>query len=60
MDLLLQIFGLVLLGIGLSLASLWNALAGKPVKMSYVVVFGTIFVISSLLLLRERSTTPPG
>lgn len=47
-------------GLGLSLASLWNALSGKPVKMSYVVVFGIIFLISSLFLLRERSTNPPG
>lgn len=42
-------------GLGLSLASFWNALAGKPVKSSYMIVFGVIFLVSGLLLLRERS-----
>jgi hypothetical protein len=36
--------------LGLALASLWNTLAGKPVKESYLVVFGIIFVISTVLL----------
>jgi hypothetical protein len=42
-------------GLGLSLATLWNALSGKPVKMSYAIVFGVIFLVSALLLWRERS-----
>ena len=34
----------MLYGLGLAIASLWNALADKPVKLSYVIVFGVIFV----------------
>lgn len=36
--------------LGLALASLWNGLTGKPVKESYLVVFGIIFLISMFLL----------
>jgi len=41
-------------GLGLSLASLWLVLAGKPVKVSYLIVFGGIFLVSTVLLIRER------
>jgi hypothetical protein len=40
----------VIYGFGLALASLWNALLGNPIKLSYAVVFGVIFVISGVLL----------
>lgn len=43
-------------GLGLSLASVWNAFAGKPVKVSYALVFGVMFLVSAVLLIRERST----
>ena len=42
-------------GLGLSLASMWNAFAGKPVKISYALVFGIIFLVSAVLLIRDRS-----
>ena len=35
-------------GLGLSVASVWNGLAGLPIKWSYVGVFGIIFLVSSL------------
>lgn len=44
-------------GLGLALASLWNAFAAKPVKLAYLLVFGLIFIGSTLLLLRKRSFT---
>ena len=40
-------------GLGLSLASLSIALLGKPVKVSYAIVFGIIFLVSSFFLLRD-------
>ncbi len=40
-------------GLGLSIASLWNALAGKPVKWSYAVVFGVVFLVSSYFYFRD-------
>jgi len=43
-------------GLGLSVASLWNALAGKPVKLSYALVFGVIFLISSVLFFRKSQS----
>ena len=42
-------------GLGLSLATMSFALAGKPLKLSYFIVFGLIFLVSALFLLRERS-----
>jgi len=36
-------------GLGLCVASLWNALDDKPIKESYAVVFGVIFLGSSFL-----------
>jgi hypothetical protein len=41
-------------GLGLAIASLWNILGGRPIKFSYLLVFGLIFLISSALLWRER------
>lgn len=47
-------------GLGLSVASLWNLLAGKPVKWSYALVFAVIFVVSALLYFhRENSRHSP-
>ena len=40
-------------GLGLALASLWLVLAGKPVKISYFLIFGVIFLVSALLLIWE-------
>jgi len=47
-------------GLGLSLASLSFALAGKPLKLSYFILFGIIFLVSALLLLRERGASGEG
>lgn len=41
-------------GLGLSVAGLWNALAGKPIAVSYVLAFGLIALASGALLLAER------
>jgi hypothetical protein len=43
-----------LYGLGLAVASIWNTLADKPIKTSYVVVFGIIFIISTALLVLTR------
>ncbi len=45
---------IIVYGIGLAAASLWNATAGKPVKLSYVLVFGIMAVVSAVLLVREQ------
>jgi hypothetical protein len=42
-------------GLGLSLASAWNALAGKPIKPAYLVVFGMIAIGSAVVLWLDRS-----
>jgi hypothetical protein len=41
-------------GAGLALASLWNVVGGRPVRLSYVLVFGFIALGSALLLWLER------
>ncbi|MCP4139714.1 MAG: hypothetical protein GY755_05390 [Chloroflexi bacterium] len=41
-------------GIGLALASLWNMVAGKPVPVSYLSVFGGMALISVLLLSKNK------
>jgi hypothetical protein len=38
-------------GAGVALASVWNTLSGKPIKMAYLIVFAAIFGGSTLLLL---------
>jgi len=40
--------------LGLAVASLWNLLAGKPIKAAYLVVFGVIFLGSVALLVWDR------
>ena len=40
-------------GAGVALASFWNTLSGKPIKMAYAIVFAVIFAGSTLLLLRN-------
>jgi hypothetical protein len=42
-------------GLGAALASLWNALADKPVPGLYVLVFGSMGVISLLLMWRKAA-----
>jgi len=42
-------------GIGLVLASLWNRVGGKPVPLSYLIVFGGIALISAILLNTDKS-----
>jgi hypothetical protein len=37
-------------GFGIMMATLWNGLTGQPIKYAYVVVFGAISIICSLLL----------
>ncbi len=41
-------------GLGVAVAALWNSLAGRPIPLLYLLVFGVIFVGSTLLWLRER------
>ena len=41
---------IVIYGFGIALANLWNVLAGNPVKLSYVIAFGVIFVVSAGLV----------
>jgi hypothetical protein len=41
-------------GFGVMLANLWNILANLPVNLSYVAVFGIMFITSATLLLAER------
>jgi hypothetical protein len=48
-----------LYGMGLGLASAWNRLAGKPIKLSYLVVFGAIGLGSAVLLLLDRPVSQP-
>ena len=45
--------------LGLAIASLWNVVAGKPIKLAYLVGFGVIFVVSVFLQVRIRSSKPP-
>jgi hypothetical protein len=44
-------------GLGLAVASLWGVLTNTPIRVSYLVVFGVIFAVSSVLLMRQSS--PP-
>lgn len=46
-------------GLGLAVASLWNALFGLPVKVSYVAVFGVVFAGSLALLATARRRAAP-
>lgn len=48
-------------GIGLSIASLWNILADKPVNAAYLFVFGVLGLGSALILLWElaRAASQP-
>jgi hypothetical protein len=43
-------------GLGLAVASLWNVLGSNPIKVSYLVVFGVIFLVSGALLYMGRTT----
>jgi hypothetical protein len=43
-------------GLGLAVASVWNGLAGLPVKWSYVGVFGLMFLVSSSFFLKHPIT----
>jgi hypothetical protein len=42
-------------GLGLAIASLGNILAGKPIKMAYLIVFGLVFLGSLIMLLIDRA-----
>ena len=44
----------VVYGVGVALASLWNAVQDKPVRPAYVAVFGAVALVSAGLLLVER------
>jgi hypothetical protein len=41
-------------GMGLAAASVWNTFAGKPVPLSYLIVFGLVGLISTALLVKSR------
>ena len=45
--------------LGLAIASLWNVVAGKPIKPAYLAVFGVVFAVSVILLARSHSTKTP-
>ena len=46
-------------GLGIALAGLWSVFQGKPLKLSYVLAFGVIFLVS-LLLVRQRNINHTG
>jgi hypothetical protein len=41
-------------GLGLAIASVWNAFAGKPIPITYLVAFGLIFAGSLAALLMDK------
>ena len=41
-------------GLGVAIASAWSVLEGKPIKESYLIVFGVVFLVSAGMLVRER------
>ena len=43
-------------GIGLAVGSAWNAMAGKPVPVTYLLAFASIAAGSLLVLARDRAT----
>lgn len=45
-------------GLGLTVASLWNALAGKPVKPAYALLFGIVFLVSGYFFLQIERSNP--
>ena len=45
---------LITYGLGLTIASLWNALVNKPIPLAYVTVFTLITIISAALFLRTK------
>jgi hypothetical protein len=49
----------LLYGLGLAAASAWNALGGKPIKLSYLIVFGLIFLGSLAVRRVDRLTHQP-
>jgi hypothetical protein len=46
-------------GLGVAAAGLWNALAGRPIPLAYVLVFSAIFAGSALLLWLNRRELEP-
>ena len=51
----LMLMTIVVYGLGLAFASLWNGLAGKPIPLVYLSVFGILAVISALLLRANKT-----
>lgn len=45
-------------GLGLATASFWYIFGGKPIKGSYLIVFGAVFLGSAALLLLDQSIKP--
>lgn len=45
---------LITYGIGAAIANLWNTLADKPIKYSYLIAFFVIFIVSALLLVLDK------
>jgi hypothetical protein len=50
----LMLAGTLTYGLGIALASLWSIVDGTPIRISYLIAFGIIFVGSTALLLYER------
>lgn len=50
---------IIVYGVGLMLASLWNALFGLPVKWSYAAVFGMISLVSALIYVSHLTQKEP-
>jgi len=49
----LMLITILIYGIGLTVASLWNLTVGKPIPLFYLGVFGSIALISAILLKRN-------
>jgi hypothetical protein len=49
---------IIVYSLGITIASVWNALYALPIKPFYAAVFGVIFLVSTILLLSNRSPRP--
>ena len=46
-------------GFGVALANLWSALANKPIQFSYLILFGIVGVVSTILFALSKQKTEP-
>lgn len=49
---------IIIYSLGITVASVWNALYALPIKPFYAAVFGAIFLVSTILLISDRSPRP--